>query len=84
MKAWFRAIAAAFKNNAAAQSAAGLTFLALSLFIGQSLSYSNHIFLTSGRIYNAQASNERYLQVGYRSQCQQSIFLHGCIMTRSS
>ncbi|KIY68744.1 hypothetical protein CYLTODRAFT_489562 [Cylindrobasidium torrendii FP15055 ss-10] len=34
MKAWFRAIAAAFKQNAAAQSAAGLSFLALSLFIG--------------------------------------------------
>jgi len=44
MKAWFRAIAAAFKSEAAAQSVAGIAILVLSIYIGEYIS----ILLMSG------------------------------------
>ena len=36
MKAWFRAISAAFRSEAAAQTVAGLSILALSIYTGRS------------------------------------------------
>lgn len=37
MKAWFRGIAAAFKSEATAQTFAGISILALSIYTGESL-----------------------------------------------